>query len=375
MTSINIAFAGDFAPIHDLSLADIKIDSQLKQKLQNHDFFFLNLEAPITEKTKKRLKAGVNLKIASENVLLLQKLNVNGVSLANNHIFDYEEQGVFDTIEKLDKSNINYWGIGENKVNAYKPYIFEKDDLRIAIVSYAEHEFNWISDERWCTSMLDPAANVIQIIELSKKVDHVIVFTHIGPENWHYPSPRQVTLFRNFIEAGASAVLNSHSHTIMGMEWYKDSPIYYSLGNFFFPSSNSNEEWCHGLIVELTVHNNDKKVESKEIPVHFSKATLTLNKKTKNFKQSFQVLSENLNDYSFVQRQWDEFGKQEQKKLTREIIKGLTAIILGACLGPFSKRFRTIKTKGFAIIRGYTNCENHIENIGNLFNFKLNSQR
>lgn len=372
MIFTKIIFAGDFFPGGLNDVQKLEIDSEIKSIIKGNSNFFINLEAPVTESDKKRIKAGPCMKIDNLKALIIKELKVTGVSLANNHIFDYGETGLNDTMHFLKNNAINYWGIGSNKTSAWEPFIFDADGIKVAVVSYAEHEFNWLSDDQWCTSMLEPSSNVLQILELKKKVDHVIVYTHTGPENWHYPSPRQVVLFRNFIDAGASAVLNSHSHSVMGMEWYKDRPIYYSLGNFFFPETNNKESWYKGLMVEINLYKQDNLIETNHIPVRFSEKKIALDKDILSFEQSFTTFSKELNNNTFILEKWNEFGILEQKKLLWEIIKGTVAVTLGILLGPFSKRFKVLKYKGIAVLRGYAYCENHMENISNILNYKLN---
>jgi poly-gamma-glutamate synthesis protein (capsule biosynthesis protein) len=374
--TVSLIFCGDFVPVNIYPNADVDIDDELLNLIAGSDAAYLNLEAPITDYDNKRMKAGSNLKIDQSHIRLLKKLNIEGVSLCNNHIFDFGLQGVEDTINSLNNIGIKYWGVGSNKKKAWEPFIVEKKGIRIAIISYAEHEFNWENDYQWCTSLLEPGSNILQVNELRKLYDYVIVFTHIGPENWHYPSPRQVNLFRNFVDAGASLVLNSHSHTIMGMERYKNSPIYYSLGNFFFPGNDYKKSWYNGLLVkiELPVDLSNRKIKTNEIPITFSSTSLEISDRNV-LMSKLSHYSNILNDDIEIKRKWDEFGKQEQKKLLKEVIKALGAIALGFILQPISNKFRIIKQKGWAIFRNYATCENHVENIGNIFINKLNSRQ
>jgi hypothetical protein len=365
----NILFAGDFAPVGIPDEASVIVDPALLDYIIKMDAFFVNLEAPFTDEVKKRTKAGSNLKVPEQGANLLKKLNVYGVSLANNHIFDYGEKGVHDTLKVLNNKSLKHWGVGCNKKNACEPFIVDCNRINIAIVSFAEHEFNWISDFEWCTSMLEPAANVLQIRQLMQIVDHVIVFTHLGPENCNYPSPRQVALFRNFIDAGASAVLNSHSHSIMGMEIYKNKPIYYSLGNFFFPNKDMRKDWYNGLLVKLTF--TKQEIKSDHFQVKFSDKEISIDEDIKSFQENFVLRSINLKNDFFIRQKWQEFGRQERRKLRNEVIKGIGAITLGILLQPFSQKFKELRQRGLAILRDYFTCETHVENIGNIINGEI----
>ena len=62
--------------------------------------------------------------------------------LANNHIMDHGESGLYSTIELLKEHNIDYVGVGKSLSEAQKPYIIEKDGQRIGVYACAEHEFS-----------------------------------------------------------------------------------------------------------------------------------------------------------------------------------------------------------------------------------------
>ena len=39
---------------------------------------------------------------------------------------------------------------------------------------------------------------------------------------------------KQYIDAGADLVIGSHPHVLQGISYYKEKPIFYSLGNFIF---------------------------------------------------------------------------------------------------------------------------------------------
>ena len=68
-------------------------------------------------------------------------------------------------------------------------------------------------------------------------VASIFIYPHWGMDGEYtrYPSPAQLKLAREWIDAGADGVIGNHSHVPQGKELYKGKPIYYSLGNFNFP--------------------------------------------------------------------------------------------------------------------------------------------
>jgi len=78
-------------------------------------------------------------------------------------------------------------------------------------------------------------------------------------------SPRMKQLFRFYIDSGADAVINHHTHCVSGYEEYMGKPIYYSLGNFLFDKEKlRNSIWNEGMAVILSF--DDSKVKHQRLP-------------------------------------------------------------------------------------------------------------
>src|SRR5690554_5226992 len=89
------------------------IDKEIVELFSNSSINIVNLEAPITFYTTKILKIGPNIKADKESTLnVLKELDVDIVTLANNHVLDYGEQGVIDTLEFCNENKIQTVGAG-----------------------------------------------------------------------------------------------------------------------------------------------------------------------------------------------------------------------------------------------------------------------
>jgi hypothetical protein len=88
---------------------------------------------------------------------------------------------------------------------------------------------------------------------------------HWGIENVYYPSPKQITLARHLIDAGATVILGHHPHVVQGIEKYKNGLIVYSLGNFQF-SSLGKLDSRKSIILSIHVSNLGVN-EYKVIPI------------------------------------------------------------------------------------------------------------
>jgi poly-gamma-glutamate synthesis protein (capsule biosynthesis protein) len=88
-----------------------------------------------------------------------------------------------------------------------------------------------------------------------KKADYTIVMIHWNRESLDYPEEYAREMGKMFVDAGVNAVIGSHSHCLQGVEYYKDAPIYYSLGNFIFTASG-DPRGRETMIVKMTINPN-----------------------------------------------------------------------------------------------------------------------
>lgn len=258
---ITLLFGGDFVITEDYSKEDISISSGLLQEFKQSDFNILNLECPITNATKKDriTKTGPHLK-GKEDLIKdkLIELETDLVTLANNHILDYGSKGVLDTLEFCNKTNVHTVGAGKSLHEAEKSFRTSISDKKISIINFAENEWSSANETSPGGNPYDLINNVNQIKEEKKLADVVIVVIHGGHEYYNLPSPRIVKEYRYYADNGADLIVGHHPHCIGGFEFYNDTPIYYSLGNFLFTSPSKYDDWYKGLVLKVTIKNNNK---------------------------------------------------------------------------------------------------------------------
>lgn len=244
---------------------------QYRSLASKHDLAVVNLEAPLTVSLNSIAKTGPALKMQPDTINFLKDVGVNLVTLANNHIFDFGETGLRDTLEIIDNSSLSYVGAGMNKEQIEKPFHFYHNDSSLIILNFAENE--------WSTSHGDlPGANPLSIVRnynaiasAKKNADFVAVVVHGGHEHYPLPSPRMKELYHFFVDAGADIVINHHQHCVSGFEVYKGNPIFYGIGNLLFDhDSNKSGCWTKGIMVSLELMPNKNPVF--EI-IHFDQCT------------------------------------------------------------------------------------------------------
>lgn len=183
-------------------------------------------------------KLGNTLFCPDHCIEVLKKLNVNIVSLANNHACDCDLIGLAHTIELLDKNGIKHFGAGRNKEEAEKPAIVEIKGKKIGFLGYFPPE--WEApypptetegglNQFYIDKVLDDVRN------LKMQCDYVFVMPHWGWEYTVCPRAIDVINAKKIIEAGATGVMGAHTHTVQPIIKYKGGVIAIGLGNFIFP--------------------------------------------------------------------------------------------------------------------------------------------
>lgn len=252
------------------------IDQEVISLFRSSDYNIVNLEAPITVSQSKINKTGPHLKSnssATRNVLSCLKIDL--VTLANNHILDYDEQGIEETIAFCNENNISIVGAGKNKMDAAKILSIDTAKGRIGVVNIAENEWASATELTAGANGMNLIDDIYAIQEAKKKCDFVFVIVHGGHEYYNLPSPRMQKQYRFYIDNGADLVIGHHTHCISGMEVYKNKEIYYSLGNFLFTKSSEFEDWYTGIVLQIEI-SEQKEIQTKPIFVTQSKEGFSL---------------------------------------------------------------------------------------------------
>jgi poly-gamma-glutamate synthesis protein (capsule biosynthesis protein) len=172
---------------------------------------------------------------------ILKNNNFKGVSLANNHIFDFGRVGVEQTKVNLAKSGIKWFG----------------DPVDLAHKTLVEDSYVIVGFNQFLG--VDSVEDTKKEIKKYKQEGRfVIVFAHWGEE--YLPKTEyQKDWAYQFVDSGADMVIGAHPHVIQESEVYKNKYIYYSLGNFVF------DQWWEesvgtGLGVEVVLREGDNVV-------------------------------------------------------------------------------------------------------------------
>ena len=245
--------------------------------IKRADFSLINLECAVSSKGKEWNKTFkvFHFRANLDAIQVLNSASIDYVSLANNHILDYDVEALNDTLDVLDKNNISHSGAGRNLKEAIKPAIIEKklklntsnnhsyhhnvdkrevneddDDnlkntLRIGLISLTDNEPGWeakddFSGINYIPITLEPNRYYYRLknyIEKAKKQsDLVIVSSHVGPHFRETPSMKYINFAHRIIDLGADIYWGHSNHMPQGIELYKHNNnnkiILYDCGDF-----------------------------------------------------------------------------------------------------------------------------------------------
>ncbi len=192
-------------------------------------------------------------------------LNVNLVSLANNHFFDLKDVGVNHSIEMLDELGIQHCGAGRDLAEAQKPAVFSIRGKKIAFLAFCDYHsyMGWIPFANETCAGVNPMFDdyVLEEIKRAKEeYDHVVVMAHWGREHTFETTTWCHRMAKRMIKAGADLVLGSHPHRVQPVVSYRQKSIVFSMGNFLFPDR---------LIAPplRSTYYTDKEIDLKSLPV------------------------------------------------------------------------------------------------------------
>jgi poly-gamma-glutamate synthesis protein (capsule biosynthesis protein) len=216
----------------------------------------VNLENPLTTRGTAVPKQ-YNFRALPAYTQVLKNGGIDIVTLANNHIYDFAEQGIFDTMHFLDEAGIHFVGAGSNIAEARRPVIIPVNGLRLAFLGYYGTRKH--SDSHPATP--DSAGTAMRkltfiredIGKIRDSVDFISVNLHWGYEKEHYPEPSQVRFAHRIIDYGADLVVGHHPHVLQGVERYRGKTIAYSLGNFIFGGNSRKTDRSAILRITLPV--------------------------------------------------------------------------------------------------------------------------
>ncbi len=224
-----------------------KLFSCLKDDFANHTAVIGNLEGTVTSypsvSAGAPYEAPESFRFTFDPQALkpLVNMGLSVVSIGNNHIRDFGDDGISQTLVNTDKLGLVTFGDPRPQGKNYT--IETYGNTRIAFIAYNEF---FGSEEKTITDLKTA----------QKDSDLQVIFSHWGDE--YVPARSNTKIFAHkLVDNGADLIIGTHPHVIQEKEEYQGAWIYYSLGNFIF-DQYWEEAVRMGLAVDVTIL--DKKI-------------------------------------------------------------------------------------------------------------------
>jgi poly-gamma-glutamate capsule biosynthesis protein CapA/YwtB (metallophosphatase superfamily) len=202
----------------------------------------VNLETAVTTSGEWRPK-GINYRMNPANVDCLAAARVDCCVLANNHVLDWGEAGLAETLSTLRKAGFATAGAGLNAEEAEKPAVLKLQRARLLVFSYAMSSSG--VPRSWAARAGRPGvafledlgdgtlARIGQAIGAERRPgDIVVVSVHWGA-NWGYEiSPAERHFAQALVSSAGADVFHGHSsHHPKGIEVHQGKLILYGCGD------------------------------------------------------------------------------------------------------------------------------------------------
>ena len=278
--TVSIKAVGDIIPGTNFPYNKLPENKNLlfksvKPYLQGADILFGNFESTMTDYPYSSKGNGGGMLFAFRTppsyAKLLKDAGFDILSVANNHSYDFHEQGFKDTIKNIDSNGMQ--AVGKRDQIVYK---------NVKGVNFAFIGFSNYGEVH--NSLLELKAGAAVVKKAKEKADIVVISVHAGAEGSGAINVRNKTEFfygenrgnmvlfsRTMIDAGADLILGHGPHVMRALELYKGKLIAYSLGNFMgYRTLSTAGTLGQSLILDVKMNPQGDFVSGKIIPVELN---------------------------------------------------------------------------------------------------------
>ncbi len=278
--TVSIKAVGDMIPgtnfpYNKLPENKERLFESVKPYLQGADILFGNFESTMTDYPYSSKGGGGGMLFAFRTppsyAKIFKDVGFDILNVANNHSYDFNEQGFKDTIKNIDSNGMK--SVGKRDQIVYQ----NVKGVNVAFIGFSNYgEVH--------NSLLELQAGAEVVKKARQKADIVVISVHAGAEGtgalnvrnkneFFYGENRgnMVLFSRTMIDAGADLILGHGPHVTRALELYKGKLIAYSLGNFMgYRTLSTAGELGQSLILDVKMTPKGDFVSGKIIPIELS---------------------------------------------------------------------------------------------------------
>jgi len=205
----------------------------------------INLETAVT-RSDDWLSKGINYRMNPRNIACLSAARIDCCTLANNHVLDWGESGLIETLDTLHGAGIKTAGAGTTRLQAEAPATLPiAEEHRVLVFSLAAESSgvppNWAATDRapGVAFLADLSQRTVEriaqrVFSIKQPGDFAVASIHWG-SNWGYQVlPDELRFAHALIEDAGVDLFHGHSsHHPKGLEVFQGKLILYGCGDFF----------------------------------------------------------------------------------------------------------------------------------------------
>ena len=198
--------------------------ANFKGLFENDDLTIVNLEGVLSDSAFLENKQKTfRFRGDTAFVEVLTGSSVEAVTIANNHIMDFGEQGERNTRKTLDEHQV-MWCRND------KYFVFEHDGIKMAFFGLENSKYY---------SLRTMLTKLWKEMKESGEADAIVIYVHTGIEYVGEHEDYAAKMAENLIDMGADLVVMSHPHVLQGVDVIKNRTVFYSMGNFVFGGNSA----------------------------------------------------------------------------------------------------------------------------------------
>jgi poly-gamma-glutamate capsule biosynthesis protein CapA/YwtB (metallophosphatase superfamily) len=209
--------------------------------LHDSDLVVINHEGPLTTQSAPAHKSDTGRKRYwyrgdPESAATLASVGVGVASLANNHVLDYGQQGLADTVDHLTTAGIATCGAGSDQHAARQPAVVTVKGIRIGFLAVMQRYRMYEADDLYATDIHGGPARLRlrhlqdDVANLRPQVDLIVLLVHWG-RNYRQVTTQQERLAVRLSELDIDLIVGHHPHIAQRIDRIHNTPVLFSLGN------------------------------------------------------------------------------------------------------------------------------------------------
>ena len=260
------------------------------ERLRSFDGLVINLECCLSTRGEpwRRTYRPFHFRADPDwSIPALERAGVDCCALANNHVLDFEEPALRDTLAHLDEAGIARVGAGETLEEALEPAVFTVGDWTVAVVSFTDNVPAYGAGEdspgtayvEIGVEDAETRRRVAEALDRARRADPdlLVASLHWGPNMVERPSDSFRRFGRWLVEAGADVVHGHSAHVFHGVEVHEGRPIVYDAGDFVDDYAvDERLRNDRGFLFELSIDSDGRPSELRMHPTEIDDCAVHL---------------------------------------------------------------------------------------------------